>query len=44
MNRGAHVTVTLFRNAILVTSVVSHKYAYESAGPFGRRLRTSLRA
>ena len=23
------------------TSVVSHKYAYESAGPFGRRLRCS---
>ena len=22
-------------------SVVSHKYAYESAGPFGRRLRCS---
>ena len=24
-----------------VASVVSHKYAYESAGPFGRRLRCS---
>ena len=26
------------------TSVMSHKYGYESGGPFGRRLRTSPRA
>ena len=31
-------------SCIQPASVVSHKYAYESAGPFGRRLRTSLRA
>ena len=31
----------LFERAELVASVVSHKYAYESAGPFGRRLRCS---
>ena len=36
-----HVCGARFFREAMSSSVVSHKYAYESAGPFGRRLRCS---